>query len=254
MRFLTSAVAQQLDKDLMSPEGGFCVEQLMELAGLSCAEAVFRSYPPHNYRRVLVACGPGNQGGDGLVAARHLKQFGYTPSVWYPKHKSAPLFDGLVRQLHNLQVEFVQPDDFATALQERTDAVLDSIFGFSFQGEPREPFRSALEAIVRARSEGVGADHKRLPVVSVDIPSSWNVDAGPSTSELARAFQPDVLVSLTAPKMGVREFKGSRHFLGGRFIDAATDKKYELNLPAYPDVSQIVDITGAVPSESSSKA
>ena len=75
MRFLTSAVAQQLDKDLMSPEGGFCVEQLMELAGLSCAEAVFRSFPPHNYRRVLVACGPGNQGGDGLVAARHLKQF-----------------------------------------------------------------------------------------------------------------------------------------------------------------------------------
>lgn len=94
VRFLSSKIAQQIDKDLMSPEGGFSIDQLMELAGLACAEAVYRSYPPSSrHQRILVACGPGNQGGDGLVAARHLSHFGYEPSVWYPKHKSAPLFD-----------------------------------------------------------------------------------------------------------------------------------------------------------------
>lgn len=93
MRFLTSAIAQQIDKDLMSPSGGFSIDQLMELAGLSCAEAVYKSYPPtDNAKKVLVACGPGNQGGDGLVAARHLFHFGYDPMVWYPKRKDAPLF------------------------------------------------------------------------------------------------------------------------------------------------------------------
>lgn len=46
LRYLGSSVAQQLDRDLMAPSGGFSIDQLMELAGLSCAEAVYRSYPP----------------------------------------------------------------------------------------------------------------------------------------------------------------------------------------------------------------
>ena len=46
--------------------------QLMELAGQACAVAVARVYDKAKYPRVLVCCGPGNQGGDGLVAARHL--------------------------------------------------------------------------------------------------------------------------------------------------------------------------------------
>jgi len=44
----------------------------MELAGQACAVALARVYDKAKYPRVLVCCGPGNQGGDGLVAARHL--------------------------------------------------------------------------------------------------------------------------------------------------------------------------------------
>jgi NAD(P)H-hydrate epimerase len=44
----------------------------MELAGLACAQALATVYRKDVYPRVLVCCGPGNQGGDGLVAARHL--------------------------------------------------------------------------------------------------------------------------------------------------------------------------------------
>ena len=46
--------------------------QLMELAGLACAQTLATVYGRDKYPRVLVCCGPGNQGGDGLVAARHL--------------------------------------------------------------------------------------------------------------------------------------------------------------------------------------
>ena len=75
----------------------------MELAGLACAQALATVYNKDKYPRVLVCCGPGNQGGDGLVAARHLGtyivasecnalltiihlgMFGYKPTIWMPK-------------------------------------------------------------------------------------------------------------------------------------------------------------------------
>jgi NAD(P)H-hydrate epimerase len=53
-----------------------------------------------------------------------------------------------------------------------------------------------------------------LPIVSVDIPSGWDVEAG---NDAGVGLNPDVLVSLTAPKEGVRTFRG-QHFLGGRFV------------------------------------
>ena len=49
----------------------------MELAGLACAQTLATVYNKEKYPRVLVCCGPGNQGGDGLVAARHLGTYHY---------------------------------------------------------------------------------------------------------------------------------------------------------------------------------
>lgn len=72
---------------------GFSIDQLMELAGLSVACSFLRAFPlKDGNRNVLVVCGPGNNGGDGLVAARHLAHFGYNPSVWYPKPTNKDLY------------------------------------------------------------------------------------------------------------------------------------------------------------------
>ena len=57
MRFLNQQLAQQIDVDLMSSTGGFVLEQLMELAGLSVAQAVSRVYSPQSHPLVLVCCG-----------------------------------------------------------------------------------------------------------------------------------------------------------------------------------------------------
>lgn len=91
-----------------------------------------------------------------------------------------------------------------TAALASSDVILDAIFGFSFKGPVRPPFDDALPLLTNSK----------LPIVSVDIPSGWDVEAGKIE---ALGLEPDVLVSLTAPKEGVKLFKG-RHFLGGRFV------------------------------------
>lgn len=57
----------------------------------------------------------------------------------------------------------------------------------------------------------------KIPVTSVDAPSSWNIEEGPASSGVGSSFHPQVLVSLTAPKPLVSFFKG-RHFVGGRYV------------------------------------
>ena len=166
----------------------------MELAGLSCATSVAAEYPINDEGsggRVLIVCGPGNNGGDGLVAARHLHHFGYTPTVVYPKQTDKPIYKGLVTQLNSLSIPILDalPSDIDTSF----DVVLDAIFGFSFKGEVRAPFNTILDALSKAK----------VPVASVDIPSGWGVDTGPPQS--GPALHPSMLISLTAPK-GRRPF------------------------------------------------
>ncbi|KAI0822348.1 YjeF N-terminal domain-like protein [Trametes gibbosa] len=232
LRYLNSKLAQQIDEELMSAAGAFSLDQLMELAGLACAQALATVYNREKYPRVLVCCGPGNQGGDGLVAARHLGMFGYKPTLWYPKPGSKEIYKRLQQQCTNMQIPTLDnnaPDNrsLRSALAS-SDVVLDAIFGFSFKPPVRAPFDAALPLLTQSG----------LPIVSVDIPSGWNVEQGDVDGV---GLHPDVLVSLTAPKEGVKSFIG-RHFLGGRFVPKTLEEKFELNLPDYPGFAQIVEL------------
>ena len=136
LKLLSQQEATELDEDLMSTPG-FSIDQLMELAGLSVAAAVQKQYPPSSHPRVLCVCGPGNNGGDGLVAARHLAQFGYTPAVLYPKRPSRPLFVNLAAQMEMMAIPLL--DAMPEQLDQEYDLVLDAVFGFSFAGNPATP-------------------------------------------------------------------------------------------------------------------
>ena len=86
---LSQDQATKIDEELMA-QPGFAIEQLMELAGLSCASALADAFPKVEGKRVLVLCGPGNNGGDGLVAARHLYHFGYAVEVLRTRTHALP--------------------------------------------------------------------------------------------------------------------------------------------------------------------
>lgn len=224
VKYLSQEEAQAVDLELFN-DYQFSVDQLMELAGLSCATAIAKAYPPAALSKsppaVLVVCGPGNNGGDGLVCARHLKLFGYHPTVYYPKRPNKPLFTALVTQCQKMDIPFLgeMPSE-PMVIDELYELVVDAIFGFSFKGDVREPFRSILSIL----------NELTVPIASIDIPSGWDVEKGNSGG-----IQPDMLISLTAPKKSATQFTGRYHYLGGRFVPPALEKKYQLNLPPYPD-------------------
>lgn len=227
-----AAPAAKLDVELMSPDiGAYTLSQLMELAGLSVASAFSKCFSSAD--PVLVFCGPGNNGGDGLVAARHLALWGYDVTVVIPKvgGKNADYFKLLMKQCSNAKVKLVEEEpsgSYLSLVTPRTN-IVDAVFGFSASGPPRSPYDKIVPLLHTTPNK----------VLSVDIPSGWNVDEGDVNGT---GFQPDVLVSLTAVKEGAKEFKG-RHFVGGRFLYDDIGEKYGIAMPPYENQDQVYEIT-----------
>ncbi|CAK9149008.1 unnamed protein product [Ilex paraguariensis] len=235
--YISQREAAEIDEALMGPLG-FSVDQLMESAGLSVASAIAEVYKSSDYSHVLVICGPGNNGGDGLVAARHLCHFGYKPSICYPKRTPKPLYSGLLIQVESLAVPLLSVEDLPVDLSNEFDILVDAMFGFSFHGTPRPPFDDLIQRLASLQN-GDQTPQTSPFIVSIDIPSGWHVDEGDINGA---GIKPDILVSLTAPKLCAEKFCGPHHFLGVRFIPPSILDKYKLRLPAYPGTSTCVRI------------
>lgn len=147
---------------------------LMEAAGTALAEAVAGLAPQGPVR---IICGKGNNGGDGLVAARHLRGLGF--------------------EVEALELEEDEPGNLDTWLRG-SGAVVDAIFGTGFKGAARAPAAGAIEAINRC-----GA-----PVIACDIASG--VDASSGEVEGA-AVEADLTISFHAAKLGHRIAPGKWH-------------------------------------------
>jgi NAD(P)H-hydrate epimerase len=195
----------------------------MELAGLSVAECVFKCYPPSTHPNILIIAGPGNNGGDGLVAARHLFHFGYSPQIVYPK--AHPGLVKLCDQCRQLDI----PIHASLSSFDNVQLIIDAIFGFSFKGAIRAPFD---EIIRQCKSTSI-------PILSIDIPSGWDVELGNTHDH---GLEPQVLISLSYPKKGCLSFR-KRHFIGGRFIPPMISKQFQLNLPNYHATEQSVEVS-----------
>ena len=169
---------------------------------------------------------------------------------------TCPPIQSLHKQLQAMQVPFLDDEDFEDALEE-CDVVLDAIFGFSFKGPPRPPFAKAIDILSSESRFEFLMRSTRPPIVSVDIPSGWSVDDGDPEGTWSikappagqpephrKTFTPEVVISLTAPKKGMKNFHGL-HFLGGRFVPPSIIDKYGLlGLDSYEWSDQIVNITG----------
>ena len=247
---LSAKSAAALDGSLMSTLG-YKLEQLMELAGLSVAQAVYSDYKPAEYPNVVVLCGPGNNGGDGLVAARHLSLFGYkSVKVYWPVVGKNAFYGNLKTQLELFDIDIVQDasagDSGASAsaslpnlhsVLRDSSIIVDALFEFSFHPPLRKPFDSIILAMVEQQQK-----HGKK-IFAVDVPSGWDVDEGPTARSGTEEYMPDALISLTAPKpCSLKLGPEVKHYLGGRFIPQCVADKWDFQVPHYQGADQYVKL------------
>jgi NAD(P)H-hydrate epimerase len=188
---LTPAEAGALDRD--SQARGISAATLMENAGREVAQAAAAVAGGVYGVRAVVVCGKGNNGGDGLVAARHLARWGVRVTVLMmePAEDLREPAATNVARLAETDVR-IRPFSRSSLAREvaRADVAVDAIFGTGFRGFPEEEWAAAIGGL----NEG-GA-----PVVAVDIPSGVNGETGAVEGEAVWA---DVTVTFGAVKTGV---------------------------------------------------
>ena len=184
--------------ELAAVADGVSLDTLMENAGLAVAKAACGKHGVGG-RRVLVLVGPGNNGGDGLVAARHLRDWGALVSVWLGAPRDAT--DKNLKLVQDRAIPCLAADAKDTeSLLAETDLVIDAIFGTGLSGAVRGFYKDVIEHI----------NSSSTPVLAVDIPSGLDCDTG---QPLGPAVRAEATVTFVARKMGF-EAPGAEAYTG----------------------------------------
>ncbi|MDE2184809.1 MAG: NAD(P)H-hydrate dehydratase [Alphaproteobacteria bacterium] len=153
-------VAEMYAADRYAAEHGVPSLTLMENAGAAVAGEICRRWRP---KRVLILCGPGNNGGDGYVVARHLGAAGWDVRVAQIGR------DGLKGDASHMSARWRGLSVPLTAAEvDDCELVVDALFGAGLQ--------RPLEGVVRETVAALNARHK--PVIAVDVPSGLHGDFG----------------------------------------------------------------------------
>ncbi|CAN5680979.1 NAD(P)H-hydrate dehydratase [soil metagenome] len=196
MQILTAAEMGETDHRT-AQDFGVALEKLMDRAGTAVATFCLRQYP--EARRVAIFCGKGNNGGDGLVAARQLAKSGRSVRVLLTgvegdfKGEARGALDRLkldepAVSIESLAVEALMDEALMDDALEWAELVVDAVVGTGF----KPPLRG-IAAVLQEKIAGV-----LVPVVAVDLPSGWDADSIEQDAE--GAFRANGVVSFTAPK------------------------------------------------------
>lgn len=183
---LSTHQMKEVDR-LMVEEIGIGLIQMMENAGRNLAELARRLCNRMiRGRSIVVLCGIGNNGGGGMVAARHLHNWGAQIQVGLigdpSRLKAVPAHQWSIVQ--HLGLDRPTPD------LKPADLILDALLGYGAQGDPRPPL---AEWIDRANSSGV-------PILSLDSPSGLDTTTGRPGQPCIRA---KATMTLALPKTGL---------------------------------------------------
>lgn len=206
MKALTAAEMREVDR-LTTERFGVPSHRLMEAAGKSVAEVFLEQYGHRNaepLRRIVVLCGKGNNGGDGFVLARHLKEEAEHVQVYlFAKPEelrgdAAKNFQRWQEQAGGLTLLLTEAD-WEKAWPEISSAqvIVDALLGTGIRGPAGGLMAQAIEDVNRL-SHGATAARPAW-IVAVDTPSGLPSDGEAAEGPVLKAHW---TVTFTAPKIG----------------------------------------------------
>ncbi len=195
MKLVTSEQMRGLEQ--AAEAAGVSTSELMENAGLAVAQEAWMLLGSLEERRIVVLCGPGNNGGDGLVAARHLGDWGVNVGVYLLKPREN---DPLVDAVRELEVPVACAEDDADQETLRSwltgsDLVIDALLGTG-RARPIEGTLAAVLDTVRTARE----NSPPPKILAVDLPSGLDADSGAVDEHAVAA---DQTVTFQFPKLGL---------------------------------------------------
>ncbi|MBI2845838.1 MAG: NAD(P)H-hydrate dehydratase [Chloroflexi bacterium] len=193
------SVAEMTRMDEEAQKQGVSVPYMMENAGRLVAQEIEKRHSAPG-KSILVLVGPGNNGGDGLVAARYLQQAGAKVAAYLWNRKGE---DKVSREAKEQGVTFVANKDDATLqkLLAEAEIVIDALLGTG----ANRPIEGRLGEILGLLKERRNRQPKPF-LASIDLPTGLNGDTGALDPATVPA---DLTVALTAPKRGFFLFPGS---------------------------------------------
>lgn len=208
MKLVTAAEMRQLEN--ICEERGTSTSELMERAGLGVAREV-KALAGALGRRFLILIGPGNNGGDGLVAARYLHLWGARVAVYLCRQRE----DENLRRAMELGIPCRRPSDDGLLFLEQwlktADGVIDALFGTGKLRPLEGPYKEALERLAQAKRE-----RPQLKIFALDLPSGLDADSGAVDPACVPA---DVTITLGYPKRGLFISPGSEKIGELRVVD-----------------------------------
>lgn len=196
---IPSISTEQMRKvdDLMINKYGIELTQMMENAGANLAELAInlmdKFFDIPNSKNVVVACGLGNNGGGGMVAARHLSNSGYDVTVVLAGNqlKSIPLKQWNILKKLPVRMIIANGNDTLGVFNE-ADLIIDAIIGYGMHGELKGIPAHVIHEILNSQNQNV---------LSLDAPSGLNTTTGDFNEKLCiRAY---ATMTLALPKIGL---------------------------------------------------
>lgn len=245
-------VAEMVAAEKAADAAGTSYDQMMETAGKAVADAIIERWPVAE-RTVTVLVGPGNNGGDGLVAGRYLAEAGANVTFYLFKERDPETDDNLTKVtemgLFTLNASFDQRYRVLRTRLNISDIVIDALLGTGVSrpiGGDLAKLMKQLQAGVEERRQiladnqrgnlisiaavGESQEFRGPVVVAVDCPSGLNCDTGEIDS---LAIPANLTVTFAGPKRGHFIFPGAAYCGEIVVADIGID-------PAMPEVSNVV--------------